>query len=227
MTDLELTFDRLRPRLKDIAYHMLGSSTKAKEVVQDAWLTWIETEHATQENAEAWLVTVTTCLAMGRLMNATTTFEGMKMTEARLPWIKLAPKAYQAMVTVNADSTLDEGLAELVQTRVSQINGCAFCVDMHARDLRKLGETWQRINSLSTWREAAIYSKRERAALAWAETLTRLSGEHGDHDTAFSELSAYFTDKEIVELSWWIARINAWNRMAVGMRQPVDTAPIE
>jgi AhpD family alkylhydroperoxidase len=149
------------------------------------------------------------------------------MTEARLPWIKLAPKAYQAMVAVNADSSIDEGLAELVQTRVSQINGCAFCLDMHARDLRKHGETWQRINSLSTWRETGLYSERERVALAWAETLTRLAGEHGDHDAAFSALSAHFTDKEIVELSWWIARINAWNRMAVGMRQSISAAPIE
>jgi AhpD family alkylhydroperoxidase len=149
------------------------------------------------------------------------------MTEARLPWTKLSPKACQAMAAVNADSSLDAGLTELVQTRVSQINGCAFCVDMHARDLRKQGEAWQRINSLSTWRETGIYSERERAALAWAETLTRLADEHGDHDAAFSALPAYFTDKEIVELSWSIARINAWNRMAVGMRQPIAVAPIE
>src|SRR2546422_6914822 len=100
--------------------------------------------------------------------------EGNTMTEARLPWTQLAPKAYQAMASVGttiANSTLGMPLIELVQTRVSQINGCAFCLDMHARDLRKHGETWQRINSLSTWREVGFYSERERAALAWAETL--------------------------------------------------------
>lgn len=145
------------------------------------------------------------------------------MTEARLPWIKLAPKAYQAMAGVGATlatSTLGMPLVELIQTRVSQINGCAFCLDMHARDLRKYGETWQRINSLSTWREVGFYSERERAALAWAETLTRLSGEHGSHDSAFETLKTQFSEQEIVELTWAVANINAWNRMAVGMRQP-------
>lgn len=145
------------------------------------------------------------------------------MTHARLPWTQIAPKAYQAMASVSASiatSTLGMPLIELVQTRVSQINGCAFCLDMHARDLRKLGESWQRINSLSTWREVGFYSERERAALAWAETLTRLTGEHGHHDAAFDALKTQFTDPEIVELTWAVASINAWNRMAVGMRQP-------
>jgi AhpD family alkylhydroperoxidase len=152
------------------------------------------------------------------------------MTEARLPWTKLAAKAYQAMASVGAtfaNSTLGMPLIELVQTRVSQINGCAFCVDMHARDLRKHGETWQRINSLSTWREVGFYSGRERAALAWAETLTRLAGEHGNHDAAFDALKAEFSEQEIVDLSWAIANINAWNRMAVGMRQPPSDKPLE
>lgn len=146
------------------------------------------------------------------------------MNEARLPWTQLAPKAYQAMASVSAvtaTSTLGMPLIELVQSRVSQINGCAFCVDMHARDLRKHGETWQRINSLSTWREVGFYSERERAALAWAESLTRLAGEHGDHDTAFTALQGQFSEQEIVELTWVVAQINAWNRMAVGMRAPV------
>lgn len=149
------------------------------------------------------------------------------MTEARLPWTKLAPKAYQAMASVNVDSILDLSLTELVQTRVSQINGCAFCLDMHVRNLRKRGETWQRINSLSTWREVSIYTKSERAALAWAEALTCLAGHHSDHDAAFTALTAHFTDKEIVDLIWSIALINAWNRLAIGMHQPIADAPIE
>lgn len=152
------------------------------------------------------------------------------MNEARLPWTQLAPKPYQAMAGVSAAtaaSTLGLPLIELVQTRVSQINGCAFCLDMHVRDLRKYGETWQRINSLPTWRETSFYTPRERAALHWAETLTRLADQHGDHDSAFASLNGHFTEQEMVELTWAVAQINAWNRMAVGMRQPVAALVLE
>ncbi|MDO9400978.1 MAG: carboxymuconolactone decarboxylase family protein [Polaromonas sp.] len=152
------------------------------------------------------------------------------MHEARLPWTKLASKTYEAMAAVSGTlgaSTLGMPLVELVQTRVSQINGCAFCVDMHARDLRKHGEIWQRINSLSTWREVGFYSERERAALGWAETLTRLADVHGDHDTAFAALQGVFNEQEIVDLTWAVASINTWNRMAVGMRQSPSDKPLE
>lgn len=146
------------------------------------------------------------------------------MNEPRLPWTHIAPKAYQAMAAASATtaaSSLGRPLIELVQTRVSQLNGCAFCLDMHARDLRKLGETWQRINSLQTWRETGLYSERERAALNWAETMTRLVEHHGSRDADFDMLKARFSDQEIVELCWTVAQINAWNRMAVGMQVPV------
>ncbi|CAA2109461.1 carboxymuconolactone decarboxylase family protein [Variovorax paradoxus] len=152
------------------------------------------------------------------------------MNQPRLPWTEIGAKSYQAMAGVNmslAKSTLGHSLMELVQTRVSQINGCAFCLDMHARDLRKHGETWQRLNSLSTWREAGFYTERERAALAWAEQLTRLADQHGDHDTAFEALKTQFSDQEIVDLSWTIAAINTWNRLAVGMRTPPSDKPLE
>ena len=146
------------------------------------------------------------------------------MNQPRLPWTDIAPKAYQAMAGVSATtakSSLGPVLMDLVQTRVSQLNGCAFCLDMHARDLRKHGETWQRINSLQTWREAGLYSKRERAALNWAETMTRLVEYHGSRDADFDALKEQFSDQEIVELCWTIAQINAWNRMAIGMQVPV------
>lgn len=152
------------------------------------------------------------------------------MNQARLPWTQIAPKAYQALAGVNAliaKSPLGPGLMELVQTRVSQINGCAFCLDMHARELRKQGEGWQRINSVSTWREVGFYSERERAALNWAETMTRLADQHGDHEGAFEHLKDVFSEQEIVELTWTIALINAWNRMSVGMRTPPSDRPIE
>lgn len=152
------------------------------------------------------------------------------MNEPRLQWTDLSPKAYQAMASVGAataKSSLGPALMELVQTRVSQLNGCAFCVDMHARDLRKHGEVWQRINSLSTWRETGLYSKRERAALNWAETMTQLVGYHGSRDADFDALKGHFSDQEIVELCWTIAQINAWNRMAIGMQMPVQEKSID
>ncbi|WP_332745052.1 carboxymuconolactone decarboxylase family protein [Hydrogenophaga sp.] len=145
-------------------------------------------------------------------------------TAPRLPWTEISPKPYQAMAAVGATtakSSLGTILMELVKTRVSQLNGCAFCVDMHVRDLRKQGESWQRINSLCTWRETGLYSARERAALQWAEALTRLPDGHDSHDASFGALKDHFSDQEIVELSWTVAQINAWNRMAVGMRAPV------
>ena len=106
------------------------------------------------------------------------------MNQPRLPWTEISPKSYQAMAGVNgslAKSTLGHSLMELVQTRVSQINGCAFCLDMHARDLRKHGETWQRLNSLSTWREVSFYTsvnarpwRGQRCSRAWpTSTATR------------------------------------------------------
>ncbi len=151
-------------------------------------------------------------------------------TQPRLPWTEIAPKSYQAMAGVSgsiARSGVGTTLMELVQTRVSQINGCAFCLDMHARDLRRHGERWQRINSLSTWRETGLYDERERAALNWAEVLTRVADVHGDQDAAFEKLGPHFSDQEIVELSWTIAAINAWNRMSIGMRTPPSDQPIE
>ena len=152
------------------------------------------------------------------------------MNQPRLPWIEIAPKAYQAMAGVSATtakSSIGINLIELVQTRVSQLNGCAFCLDMHVRDLRKHGEGWQRINSLPTWRETGLYSQREGAALNWAETMTDLVGHHGSRDADFDALKSHFSDQEIVELSWTIAQINTWNRMAIGMQTPVAEKPIE
>lgn len=152
------------------------------------------------------------------------------MSQPRLNWTNIAPNAYKAMASVNATlsgSTLGPILTDLIQTRVSQINGCAFCLDMHARDLRKQGETWQRINSLSTWRETDLYSARERAALNWAETMTRLADRHKDRDADFAALQAEFDDQEIVELCWAVAAINAWNRMAIGMSAPIPAKALD
>ena len=154
----------------------------------------------------------------------------MNTQQPRLPWTELCPKTYQAMVGVSAStakSSLGPVLVELVQARVSQLNGCAFCLDMHVRDLRKAGEGWQRINSLPTWRETGFYSGRERAALNWAESMTRLVDHHGSRDADFAALQGAFSDQEIVELTWVVAQINTWNRMAIGMQVPVAEKPLE
>jgi AhpD family alkylhydroperoxidase len=151
------------------------------------------------------------------------------MKQPRLPWTTISPKSYQAMAGVSAtltQSSLGPVLMGLVLTRVSQINGCAFCLDMHVRELRHAGENWQRINSLPTWRETGLYSARDRAALDWAETLTRLGDDDG-RDARFEALKSQFSDQEIVELTWAIAQINTWNRMAIGMQAPVAEKSID
>ena len=152
------------------------------------------------------------------------------MNSPRLAWTKLAPKAYQAMAGVNAaiaGHTLGQRLYEIIQTRVSQLNGCAYCLDMHVRDLRKAGAPWQHINSIATWREVGFYDARERAALNWAESITRLVENHGDRDADFAQLQAVFSDQEIVDLTVLIAQINAWNRLGVGMQLPVAAKAID
>ncbi|MGJ7534981.1 MULTISPECIES: carboxymuconolactone decarboxylase family protein [unclassified Variovorax] len=150
-------------------------------------------------------------------------------TTARLNWFKLAPKSFEAILAVNTtieSSTLGKVLVDFVFARVSQINGCAYCLDMHVRDLRKQGEEWQRINSLPTWREVSFFNERERAALAWAESLTRLADDHDERETEFAALKANFSDVEIAELTVAIAQINTWNRLNVGMRVPVAVKPL-
>ncbi len=145
------------------------------------------------------------------------------MNDPRLPWRELAPQAYRALAGVNAalaPSTLGKRLIDLVQLRVSQINGCAYCVDLHARDLLAAGEDFQRINSLLTWREVPFFDERERAALRWAESVTRIAETHAP-DADFEALGAHFTEREIAELTLVIAQMNAWNRMGIALRQPV------
>ena len=151
-------------------------------------------------------------------------------TAARLNWFKLVPKSFDAMLAVSGSiesSTLGKVLLDLVFTRVSQINGCAYCLDMHVRDLRRQGEGWQRINSVPAWREVSFFNERERAALAWAESLTRLADHHDERDAEFEALKAQFSDVEIAELTVAVAQINTWNRINVGMRVPVAVKPLD
>lgn len=136
----------------------------------------------------------------------------------RLDFINASPAAYQAMRGLeNAirESGLEHSLIELVKLRASQINGCGFCVDMHASDARKAGESERRLHAVAAWRETPFFTPRERAALAWTEALTRLAQQPA-LDGDYAALKEQFGDKEMVDLSLAIATINGWNRLAVG-----------
>lgn len=139
---------------------------------------------------------------------------------ARLNHWNVAPKVMQAMLALEKASRsngLEPSLLELVKTRASQINRCAFCLDMHTREARAAGETEERLYMLSAWEEATCYTPRERAALAWVEALTRLA-EAGAPDSAYASLAAEFSPEDQVALTLAIVTINGWNRFAVGFR---------
>jgi AhpD family alkylhydroperoxidase len=136
----------------------------------------------------------------------------------RLDFAKASPAAYKALLGVEnyvRDTGLEHSLLELVKLRASQINGCGFCVDMHARDARKAGEDERRLYAVAAWRETPFFSPRERAALAWTEALTRLCHQPA-LDGDFAALREHFSEREMVDLSLAISAINSWNRLAVG-----------
>jgi AhpD family alkylhydroperoxidase len=141
---------------------------------------------------------------------------------ARLPYRRLSPESYQRLSALSAEAPqgLDPVLCELVKVRVSQINGCAFCINMHTKALRDLGVTEQRIYLLNAWRDTPLYSPRERAALAWAETVTILPNREVS-DEEFEAVRAEFSDEEVVNLTFVIIGINSWNRLAIPFRAPV------
>jgi AhpD family alkylhydroperoxidase len=148
------------------------------------------------------------------------------MTERLHDAFKLAPDAIKAMFALEGSiraSGLEHSLLHLVKLRASQINGCAFCIHMHTTDARKLGETEMRLYMLNAWRESPLYSDRERAALAWTESLTLLA-ETGAPDADYEVFKAAFDEKEQVYLTMLIGSINAWNRLQVGFRasHPVE-----
>lgn len=115
-------------------------------------------------------------------------------------------------------SGLEQSLIELVQMRVSQLNGCAYCLDMHSKDARAAGETEQRLYLLQAWREAPFYTPRERAALAWCEAVTRLDPIHGVPDEVYEEARAEFGEEQLIDLNMAVIAINSWNRIAIPSR---------
>ena len=140
----------------------------------------------------------------------------------RLNLMEVDPSLMRAMFGLGAPlakSGLESGLIDLVNFRVSQINGCAYCLDMHSKDLRAAGETEQRLYMLEAWREAPVYSERERAALAWAEAMTLLTNKEVPDDV-YEQARAQFTEQELATLSLAVVAINSWNRLNIAFRTP-------
>ena len=143
-----------------------------------------------------------------------------------MPWtpsdcrvVRLRPRATRHCAQSRSISRagLPKRLIELVKMRASQINGCAYCLDMHSKDARALGENEQRLYELEAWRETPFYSDKERAALAWTEAITLVSQTHVP-DSVYDEVRKHFSEKEIVDLTLVITTINAWNRLAIALR---------
>src|SRR5881409_1487249 len=140
--------------------------------------------------------------------------------EQRLDFYKASPEAMKALMALEIAVSklgIEPALQELVRLRASQINGCAFCVDLHTSDARKKGETERRLYAVSVWRETPFFTPRERAAFAWTEALTRLADTHAPDD-AYAEMRAAFSEQESVDLTLVIGTINIWNRFGVGYR---------
>jgi AhpD family alkylhydroperoxidase len=142
--------------------------------------------------------------------------------QERFNGMRLVPDGYKAMLGLEEylhHSSLEQNLIHLIKLRASQINGCAYCIDMHWKDLRALGETEQRLYGLDAWRESPYYTDRERAAFGWTEAVTLISQDHAPDD-AYETVRQQFSEKEIADLTFAIVTINAWNRLAIAARTP-------
>ena len=145
--------------------------------------------------------------------------------DTRLDYQAAFPEGVQAMYHLEAvlrRSGLEASLIELVKFRTSQLNGCAFCLDMHSKDARAHGETEQRLYGLNAWREAPFYTDRERAALAWTEAITNIQQGHAS-DEVYSAARKEFSEQELVRLTFAITQINSWNRIAIAFRPEVGS----
>lgn len=139
----------------------------------------------------------------------------------RISYITVAPEAMEAFgggPKYLGTSSIDRKLRYMMELRVSQINGCAYCVDLHSKQLRKEGETEQRIDCLSVWDEVTFYTGRERAALEWAEAVTRVEATRVPDDV-YERVSVHFSEKELVDLTLVVANMNFWNRIAISFRR--------
>jgi len=149
----------------------------------------------------------------------------MQLMQPRINFYKADPAAIHAMRGLESylnQSTLEPSLRELVKMRASQINGCAYCLDMHSKDARAAGESEQRLYCLDAWREAPFYSDRERAALEWTEAVTRIADTRAPDDV-YERARQQFSEQEMMSLTMAIVAINGWNRLAIGFRAEAGT----
>jgi len=140
--------------------------------------------------------------------------------EARIDYLKVGRGVYEAMLGLEKylhQCGLEEKLLDLIKLRVSQVNGCAYCIDMHWKDLRALGESEQRLYGLGAWEESPYYNERERAALAWAEAVTNVKETHAPDDV-YERTRQHFNEKELADLTLAVAAINSWSRLAIAAR---------
>ncbi len=145
--------------------------------------------------------------------------------QQRFDYAKVAPGTYHAMLGLEHylhACGLEESLLHLIKLRASQINGCAYCIDMHWKDLKAIGEADHRLYELNAWEESPFYSDRERAALAWTEAVTLVANNHVP-DQLYEEVRQHFNEKELADLTLAVATINAWNRLAVSARATPGT----
>src|SRR5438034_6053573 len=145
--------------------------------------------------------------------------------EQRIDYLKVARGVYEAMLGLEKylhQSGLEESLLNLIKLRASQINGCAYCIDMHWKDLRSRGEEEQRLYGLDAWEESPYYTDRERAVLAWTEAVTNIQQGHAS-DEVYERVRKFFTEKELADLTLAIAAINGWNRLAIAARMVPGT----
>jgi len=145
--------------------------------------------------------------------------------EPRIDYLKSARGAYHAMLGIEhylQQSGLEASLLHLIKLRVSQINGCAYCIDMHWKDLRAAGESEQRLYGLDAWEESPYYTDRERAAFAWAESVTNIQDGHVP-DAVFEHVKKFFSEKELADLTLAVTAINSWNRLSIAARTTPGT----
>ncbi len=143
----------------------------------------------------------------------------------RANYQKLSHSSFMALLGVEkslAESPVDRKIIDLIKIRASQLNGCLFCLDMHSKEARDHGDRELRLIHLPVWRESSLFNEKEKAALEWAELLTK-PGAHGAEDSDYEKLAAHFSEKEIADLTIAIAMINAWNRLGVAFRNPAGS----
>ena len=156
----------------------------------------------------------------------------LETPKARQQWQsfhKLVPQEIAAMLALSKAveaSGLEREMLELVKLRSSQVNGCAFCLQMHSTDARKMGMSEEKLQLLPAWREAPVYSARERAALAWTESLTLVASHHGVSDEVYNDALSVFSDAELAHLTSAVVLINSWNRMAIAYRFTPQVAAV-